>query len=75
MVEKGGVGLLSFLEGPTKFEGKRRLVLELRTGLKSGFGSEFFAHSKGQSAAESRPGKEGMSNTAPAFDLRISHIC
>lgn len=45
------------LRGPLKFEGTRPLVLELRTGVKTGFSSEFFASSSGQPDSQSRQGK------------------
>jgi hypothetical protein len=57
LLEQGDIPLFPFLKGPIKFEGKRRLVVELRTGLKTGFGSDFFECSKGSSTSASRPGK------------------
>jgi hypothetical protein len=56
LVEQGDMSLFQFHKGPVTFEGKRRLVLELRTGLKSGFGSDFFEASKGPSTPGPGPG-------------------
>ena len=59
VVQHSGVSLLSFLYAPGKHEGKRRLICELRTGFKAGFGSEFFSASKTQAAKDSAP-RPGM---------------
>jgi hypothetical protein len=57
LVEQGDMPLFPFRKGPIAFEGKRRLVLELRTGLKTGFGLDFFEASKGPSTSGPGPGK------------------
>jgi hypothetical protein len=57
LVEQGDMSLFQFLKGPVKFKGKRRMILELRTGLKTGFGSDFFEASKGSSTSGPGPGK------------------
>jgi hypothetical protein len=57
LIEQGDMPLFLFRKGPITFEGKRRLVLELRTGLKTGFGSDFFEAAKGPSISGPGPGK------------------
>jgi hypothetical protein len=46
LIAKHGASLFQFFKGPLQWKGKRPLKLELRTGVKSGFGSDFFAPPK-----------------------------
>jgi len=59
LVEEKRVPFLSFLR-PIRFEGTRRLVMELRAGFKSGFSStDYYSADKGgaSSDGEIRPGR------------------
>jgi hypothetical protein len=51
VVGAGGNPLLQCLRGPIRFEGKRKVILELRKGVKSGFSTDFFV--SGKSSRES----------------------
>jgi hypothetical protein len=53
MVTESGASVLQFLQGPIRFEGKRRLTLELRTDVKNGFSPAFFVSSKYNRTASS----------------------
>ena len=58
LVEEKRVPFLSFVR-PIRFEGTRRLMLELRAGFKSGFSTaEYYTSGKGiASGGDARPGK------------------
>lgn len=43
LITRYGASLFQFLKGPLQWKGKRLLKLELRTGVKSGFGSDFYS--------------------------------
>jgi len=59
VVQQRGIALMSFLHAPGKFEGKKHLVYELRTGFKAGFSSEFYSTTKARSEKEGEP-RPGM---------------
>ena len=42
VVAQGGTPLLRILDGPVCFRGKRRLKLELRSGVRNGFSADFY---------------------------------
>lgn len=54
MIERGTMSILNVGKKPPVFKGKQRLVLELRTGVKSGISSDFFVPSD----SNSEQGKE-----------------
>lgn len=60
-VSEGGTPLLQALNGPICYKSKRNIRLELRTGVKSGYSSDFFVSSKASTAGtggKQQPGKE-----------------
>lgn len=54
-VQHQGVSLLEVLRGPTQFKGQRLMKLELRTGVKHGFGPAFFDASRNNREKEQGP--------------------
>ncbi len=45
LVSQQGISFLSLFNGPTSFKNPIPLTLELRSGMKTGYGAEFFAPS------------------------------
>jgi hypothetical protein len=50
LVAERGASMFQFLQGPLQWRGKQLLKLELRTGVKSAFGNDFFVAAKGHRA-------------------------
>jgi hypothetical protein len=60
LIEDQRVPFITFLR-PIRFTDVRRLVIELRAGVKSGFSFDFYAQPKGTSSdGEAKPGRCGL---------------
>ena len=60
-VAEGRTPLLQCINGPICCKSKRKMRLELRTGIKSGYSSDFFVYSKASTTGtggKQQPGKE-----------------
>jgi hypothetical protein len=64
LVAERGASMFQFLQGPLQWRGKQLLKLELRTGVKSAFGNDFFVAAKGHRAGkgdeEAQPGERDV---------------
>lgn len=62
-VKKYGIPFLALWRGPTSFSGAHRMVLELRTGVKSAYSVDFYNPSRGGSSEKDQPGTFGRTTS------------